>query len=320
MAVCLISSARAYKALSLNRIEMGRKEFSAAISLIDTTRFLAHTTDAGQYLIWIQRISHSVWRGPRLRDGGSHHFPLLCFVCLRWLFFCCFPYWNCWWLFSSSIQRPSTWCEWMAGGIFREDQKDGSAELAFKYAVYRLNRERTILPNTTLVYDIQYVPRDDSFRTSKKGIHWLNTPRATQHSGATISCCVDRVLMQRGTHHQTRWMAMRYRRSTGLHHTHVRWLRERRGRKMYIIARNQCTRYLHRRGRPSHNTAIDYNRVVMYGCCDAFSLALARTVILGINSSRPKFLDVDSDYRIPPVHDQTQWYTGGVLCKFSGEK
>ncbi|XP_046446552.1 glutamate receptor ionotropic, kainate 2-like isoform X6 [Daphnia pulex] len=54
------------------------------------------------------------------------------------------------------------------GGIFREDQKDGSAELAFKYAVYRLNRERTILPNTTLVYDIQYVPRDDSFRTSKK--------------------------------------------------------------------------------------------------------------------------------------------------------
>ncbi|KZS03223.1 Glutamate receptor-like protein [Daphnia magna] len=55
------------------------------------------------------------------------------------------------------------------GGIFREDQKDGSAELAFKYAVYRLNRERTILPNTTLVYDIQYVPRDDSFRTSKKG-------------------------------------------------------------------------------------------------------------------------------------------------------
>lgn len=55
------------------------------------------------------------------------------------------------------------------GGIFREDQKDSSAELAFKYAVYRLNRERTILPNTTLVYDIQYVPRDDSFRTSKKG-------------------------------------------------------------------------------------------------------------------------------------------------------
>ena len=42
-------------------------------------------------------------------------------------------------------------------------------ELAFKYAVYRLNRERTVLPNTTLVYDIQHVPKEDSFRTSKKG-------------------------------------------------------------------------------------------------------------------------------------------------------
>ena len=55
------------------------------------------------------------------------------------------------------------------GGIFREDQKDSSAELAFKYAVYRLNRERSVLPNTTLVYDIQHVPKEDSFRTSKKG-------------------------------------------------------------------------------------------------------------------------------------------------------
>ncbi|CAB3384932.1 Hypothetical predicted protein [Cloeon dipterum] len=55
------------------------------------------------------------------------------------------------------------------GAIFTEDQKDSSTELAFKYAVYRINKEKTILPNTTLVYDIQYVPKDDSFRTSKKG-------------------------------------------------------------------------------------------------------------------------------------------------------
>jgi hypothetical protein len=76
---------------------------------------------------------------------------------------------------------------WRTGGIFREDQKDGSAELAFKYAVYRLNRERTILPNTTLVYDIQYVPRDDSFRTSKKGNninnnHGHSLPPATNNN------------------------------------------------------------------------------------------------------------------------------------------
>ncbi|XP_060534775.1 glutamate receptor ionotropic, kainate 2 [Cylas formicarius] len=54
------------------------------------------------------------------------------------------------------------------GAIFTEDQKNSSSELAFKYAVYKINKERELLPNTTLVYDIQYVPRDDSFRTSKK--------------------------------------------------------------------------------------------------------------------------------------------------------
>ncbi|KAI5733070.1 hypothetical protein M8J76_007348 [Diaphorina citri] len=54
--------------------------------------------------------------------------------------------------------------------IFTQDQKDSSMDFAFKYAVYRLNKDRTVLPNTTLVYDIQYVPRDDSFRTSKRVI------------------------------------------------------------------------------------------------------------------------------------------------------
>ncbi|XP_068900994.1 glutamate receptor ionotropic, kainate 2-like isoform X1 [Tenebrio molitor] len=54
------------------------------------------------------------------------------------------------------------------GAIFTEDQKDSSVELAFKYAVYKINKDRELFPNTTLVYDIQYVPRDDSFRTSKK--------------------------------------------------------------------------------------------------------------------------------------------------------
>ncbi|XP_065574712.1 glutamate receptor ionotropic, kainate 2-like isoform X10 [Artemia franciscana] len=53
------------------------------------------------------------------------------------------------------------------GAIFVEDQKDSAAELAFKYAVYRLNKERSILPNTTLMYDIQYVPKEDTFHTSK---------------------------------------------------------------------------------------------------------------------------------------------------------
>lgn len=57
----------------------------------------------------------------------------------------------------------------LSGAIFSEDQKDSSIELAFKYAVYKINKDRSILPKTTLVYDIQYVPdSSDSFRTSKK--------------------------------------------------------------------------------------------------------------------------------------------------------
>ncbi|XP_034937013.1 glutamate receptor ionotropic, kainate 2-like isoform X2 [Chelonus insularis] len=54
------------------------------------------------------------------------------------------------------------------GAIFTHDQKDSSTELAFKYAVYKINKEKLILPKTNLIYDIQYVPRDDSFHASKK--------------------------------------------------------------------------------------------------------------------------------------------------------
>nr|CAD7423216.1 unnamed protein product [Timema monikensis] len=52
--------------------------------------------------------------------------------------------------------------------IFTEDQKDSSTELAFKYAVYRINKDKYLLPRTSLIYDIQYVPKDDSFHASKK--------------------------------------------------------------------------------------------------------------------------------------------------------
>ncbi|KAM8702785.1 hypothetical protein ACLKA7_005143 [Drosophila subpalustris] len=54
------------------------------------------------------------------------------------------------------------------GAIFTEDEREGSIESAFKYAIYRINKEKTLLPNTQLVYDIEHVPRDDSFRATKK--------------------------------------------------------------------------------------------------------------------------------------------------------
>ncbi|EEB18839.1 glutamate receptor, ionotropic kainate 2 precursor, putative [Pediculus humanus corporis] len=64
-------------------------------------------------------------------------------------------------------------CLSIRSAIFTEDQKETSTELAFKYAVYKINKNKNFLPNTTLVYDIQYVPRDDSFRTSKKACRQL---------------------------------------------------------------------------------------------------------------------------------------------------
>lgn len=67
---------------------------------------------------------------------------------------------------------------WFTGAIFSEQQKHSHIELAFKYAVHKINRDRVILPKTTLVYDIQYVPREDSFHATKKGeLESYNVPR-----------------------------------------------------------------------------------------------------------------------------------------------
>lgn len=61
----------------------------------------------------------------------------------------------------------------LLGGIF--EQTDGpvslvsAEELAFKFAVNNINRNRTLLPNTTLTYDIQRINIYDSFEASRKG-------------------------------------------------------------------------------------------------------------------------------------------------------
>lgn len=62
------------------------------------------------------------------------------------------------------------------GAILTEDQRGSSTEQLFKYAVDKINRDPTLLPNTNLVFDIQYVDKGDSWHASKKGIvfHWLN--------------------------------------------------------------------------------------------------------------------------------------------------
>jgi hypothetical protein len=56
------------------------------------------------------------------------------------------------------------------GAIFREDQKDSIVDLAFKFAIHKINKDPHLLPKTKLIYDIQYVQKaDDSFHANKQG-------------------------------------------------------------------------------------------------------------------------------------------------------
>lgn len=72
---------------------------------------------------------------------------------------------------TSSSSSPSNVIK--IGALFTEDERESQTELAFKYAVYRINRDRTLLPNATLLYDIQYIPSGDSFHASKKGEYFF---------------------------------------------------------------------------------------------------------------------------------------------------
>lgn len=42
-------------------------------------------------------------------------------------------------------------------------------EAAFRYAVARINDDKTLLPDTQLEYEVAYVSPSDSFRASKLG-------------------------------------------------------------------------------------------------------------------------------------------------------
>lgn len=59
----------------------------------------------------------------------------------------------------------------MAGGIFetRESELVSMDELAFKFAVNNINRNKTLMPNTTLTYDIQRINLFDGFEASRRG-------------------------------------------------------------------------------------------------------------------------------------------------------
>lgn len=58
-----------------------------------------------------------------------------------------------------------------AGGLFHNGDID--QELAFRYAVEKINLDKTILPRSKLSAQIEHVSPEDSFHASKRGLHWI---------------------------------------------------------------------------------------------------------------------------------------------------
>uniref|UniRef100_A0A668T026 Glutamate receptor n=1 Tax=Oreochromis aureus TaxID=47969 RepID=A0A668T026_OREAU len=83
-------------------------------------------------------------------------------------------------------------------GIFEsiESGPSGAEELAFKFALNTINRNRTLLPNTTLTYDIQRINIYDSFEASRKacdqlslGVAAIFGPSHSSSANAVQSIC-----------------------------------------------------------------------------------------------------------------------------------
>ncbi|XP_026643007.1 glutamate receptor ionotropic, kainate 1 isoform X6 [Microtus ochrogaster] len=96
------------------------------------------------------------------------------------------------------------------GGIFEtvENEPVNIEELAFKFAVTSINRNRTLMPNTTLTYDIQRINLFDSFEASRRacdqlalGVAALFGPSHSSSVSAVQSICNALEV----PHIQTRW-------------------------------------------------------------------------------------------------------------------
>ena len=89
---------------------------------------------------------------------------------IQWLF--C----NCLSVMWRNYLSPPLFLLFLTGGIFEtlENEPISVEELAFKFAVTNINRNRTLMPNTTLTYDIQRINLFDSFEASRRGKGHLN--------------------------------------------------------------------------------------------------------------------------------------------------
>ncbi|KAL2096616.1 hypothetical protein ACEWY4_008764 [Coilia grayii] len=96
------------------------------------------------------------------------------------------------------------------GGIFEtlENEPISVEELAFKFAVTNINRNRTLMPNTTLTYDIQRINLFDSFEASRRACDQLSLGVAAvfgpSHS-SSVSAVQSICNALEVPHIQTRW-------------------------------------------------------------------------------------------------------------------
>ncbi|XP_077397178.1 glutamate receptor ionotropic, kainate 1 isoform X2 [Festucalex cinctus] len=106
------------------------------------------------------------------------------------------------------------WLSWQQvlriGGIFEtlETEPISVEELAFKFAVTNINRNRTLMPNTTLTYDVQRINLFDSFEASRRacdqlalGVGAVFGPSHSSSVSAVQSICNALEV----PHIQTRW-------------------------------------------------------------------------------------------------------------------
>ena len=67
---------------------------------------------------------------------------------------------------------------YLTGGLF--DLAESKQEVAFRYAVERVNANRKILSQSLLSAIIEKIPPQDSFHASKRGKFWVLIPLANQ--------------------------------------------------------------------------------------------------------------------------------------------
>ncbi|NWV52398.1 GRIK1 protein, partial [Daphoenositta chrysoptera] len=96
------------------------------------------------------------------------------------------------------------------GGIFEtvENEPVNMEELAFKFAVTNINRNRTLMPNTTLTYDIQRINLFDSFEASRRACDQLALGVAALFGpahGSSLSAVQSICNALEVPHVQTRW-------------------------------------------------------------------------------------------------------------------